>query len=126
MLTHQLFPFPDSVFEADESNQGGQDWRKGLTQIDSGKALCSIAPEIGITKGHGQNIVRGLTFLMVSCQLVKRVQKPKAAIFCPGLPVLQIDSPKMFRTMFLGIRLYGAEINAEFSEQHRAHRAFLP
>ena len=89
-------------------------------------ALCSIAPEMGITKGRRQNIVRGLTFLIVSWQLVKRVQKPKAAIFCPGLPVLQIDSPKRLRTMFCGIHLYGAEINAEFSKQHRAHLTFLP
>ena len=79
-------------------------------------ALYSIAPEMGITKGRGQNIVRGPKSKILPCQFVKRVQKPKAAIFCPGLPFLQLDSPKRLRTMFCGIHLYGAEINAEFSE----------
>ena len=89
-------------------------------------ALCSIAPEMGITKGRGQNIVRGHTSLIFSCQIAKRVQQPKAGIFCPGLPVLLINSPKRLRTMFCGIHLYGAEINAEFSKQHRARLAFMP
>lgn len=89
-------------------------------------ALCSIAPKMGITKGRGQNIVRGPKYTILPCQSAKKVQQPKAAIFCPGLPVLQLDSPKRLRTMFCGIHLYGAEINTEFSEQHRAHLAFLP
>lgn len=89
-------------------------------------ALCSVAPELGITKGRRQNIVRGHTSSIFSYQIVKRVQQPKAVMFCPGLPVLSIDSPKRLRTMFCGTHLYGAEINAEFSEQHRAHLAFLP
>ena len=88
-------------------------------------ALCSIAPEMGITKGRGQNIVRGHTTSIFSYQSAKRVQQPKAASFCPGLPVLQIDIPKRLRTMFCDIHLNGAEINAEFSEQHRAHLALL-
>lgn len=89
-------------------------------------ALCSITPEMGITKGRRQNIVRGPKLTILPCQIVKRVQKPKAVIFCPGLPVLQLDSPKRLRTMFCGIHLYGAKINTEFSEQHRAHLASLP
>lgn len=79
-------------------------------------ALCSIAPEMGITKGRGQNIFRGPKSTILSCQSAKRVQQPKAEMFCPGLPVLQSDSPKRLRTMFCGIHLYGAELNAEFSE----------
>ena len=89
-------------------------------------ALCSIAPEMGITKDRRQNIVRGLESTILPYQSAKRVQQPKAVIFCPGLPVLQIDIPKRLRTMFCGIHLYGAKINAEFSEQHRAHLASLP
>ena len=88
-------------------------------------ALCSIAPEMGITKDRRQNIVRGLESTILPYQSAKRVQQPKAVIFCPGLPVLQIDIPKRLRTMFCGIHLYGAEINAEFSEQHRAHLTLL-
>ena len=42
-------------------------------------------------------------------------------MFCPGLPVLQLDSPKRLRTMFRGINLCGAESNTELPEQHRAH-----
>lgn len=79
-------------------------------------ALCSIAPEMGITKDRRQNIVRGLESTILPYQSAKRVQQPKAEMFCPGLPVLQLDSPKRLRTMFCGIHLYGAEINAEFSE----------
>ena len=88
-------------------------------------ALCSITLKMGITKGRGQNIVRGPKSKILPCQFVKRVQKPKAVIFCPGLSVLQLDSPKRLRTMFCGIHLYGAEINAEFSEQHCAHLTLL-
>ncbi len=88
-------------------------------------ALCSITLKMGITKGRGQNIVRGPKSKILPCQFVKRVQKPKAVIFCPGLSVLQLDSPKRLRTMFCGIHLYGAEINTEFSEQHRAHLTLL-
>ena len=88
-------------------------------------ALCSIAPEMGITKDRRQNIVRGLESTILPYQSAKRVQQPKAVIFCPGLPVLQIDIPKRLRTMFCGIHLYGAEINAQFSEQHRAHLTLL-
>ena len=79
-------------------------------------ALCSIAPEMGITKDRRQNIVRGLESTILPYQSAKRVQQPKAVIFCPGLPVLRIDIPKRLRTMFCGIHLYGAKINAEFSE----------
>lgn len=79
-------------------------------------ALCFIALKMGITKGRRQNIVRGHTSSIFSCQLAKRVQQPKAVISCPGLPVLQIDSPKRLRTMFCGIHLYGAKINTEFPE----------
>lgn len=79
-------------------------------------ALCFIASKMGITKGRGQNTVRGPKSTILSCQSAKRVQKPKAEMFCPGLPVLQFDSPKRLRTMFCGIHLYGAELNAEFSE----------
>ena len=57
-------------------------------------ALCSITLKMGITKGRGQNIVRGPKSKILPCQFVKRVQKPKAVIFCPGLSVLQLDSPK--------------------------------
>ena len=79
-------------------------------------ALCSITLKMGITKGRRQNIVRGPKSTILSCQIVKRVQQPKAEMFCPGLPVLQLDSPERLRTMFCGIHLYGAELNAEFSQ----------
>ena len=35
-------------------------------------ALYSIAPEMGITKGRGQNIVRGLKWSIFSSQPAKR------------------------------------------------------
>ena len=88
-------------------------------------ALCSIAPKMGITKGRRQNIVRGPAQTLLTGPSANRVQQPKAVIFGPGLPFLQLDSPKRLRTMFCGIHLYGAEINAEFSEQHRAHLTLL-
>ena len=81
--------------------------------------------KMSITKGHKQNIVCGLNSQLSIVNLKKGYKNQRQYYICLGLSDLEINFPKRLRTMFCGIHLYGAEINAEFSEQHRAHLTLL-
>lgn len=57
-------------------------------------ALCSVAPELGITKGRRQNIVCGHTSSIFSYQIVKRVQQPKAGCSALASRFYRLTVPK--------------------------------
>ena len=77
--------------------------------------------KMSITKGHKQNIVCGLNSQLSIVNLKKGYKNQRQYYICLGLSDLEINFPKRLRTMFRGINLFGAEINANFSEQHHAH-----
>ena len=63
--------------------------------------------------------VASIVYLLMSIR--KKGTKTKGSYSLPWPPGLQINFSKRLRTMFRGINLFGAKINAEFPVQHRAH-----
>ena len=82
-------------------------------------------PKMGITKGHKQNIVCGLNSQLSIVNLKKGYKNQRQYYICLGLSDLEINFPKRLRTMFRGINLCGAEINAKLPEQHRTNPFFV-
>ena len=84
-----------------------------------------ICPKMGITKGHKQNIVCGLNSQLSIVNLKKGYKNQRQYYICLVLSDLEINFPKRLRTMFRGINLCGAEINAKLPEQHRTNPFFV-
>ena len=82
-------------------------------------------PKMGITKGHKQNIVCGLNSQTFIVDPLKGYKNQRQYYICLGLSNLEINFPKRLRTMFRGINLCGAEINAKLPEQHRTNPFFV-
>ena len=75
--------------------------------------------KMSITKGHKQNIVCGLNSQLSIVNLKKGYKNQRQYYICLVLSDLEI------RTMFRGINLCGAEINAKLPEQHRTNPFFV-
>ena len=88
-------------------------------------ALCSIAPEMGITKGRGQNISAAQNKRSCPVSLQKGCNNLRQRFSALAFRFYRLTVRKGSAQCFVVIHLYGAEINAEFSEQHRAHLALL-
>ncbi len=79
---------------------------------------------MSITKGHKQNIVCGLNSQLSIVNLTNGYKNQRQYYICLCLSDLEINILKRLRTMFRGINLCGAEINAKLPEQHRTNPFF--